>query len=114
MMMDEDRLPAGLWIEAHLRKLDACAIPAFVVRRGNHASGLILLKLNGLKGKVRLLIQERNFESGELEWVHALEHETVDEFSADQYIQRAAARDPDLWVIEVEDPDMKNAFAEEE
>lgn len=112
-MMDEDRLPTGLWIEAHLRRLDSLVIPAFVVHRGNYASGLTLLKINGLKDKVKILMQERNFESGELEWVSALEHETVDEFSADQYIGRAIARDPDLWVIEVEDPDMKNPFTEE-
>lgn len=110
--MDQERLPTGFLVDAHLRRMDALAIPAFVVHKGNHVSGLILLKINGLKDKVKLLIQERNFESGELEWVHALEHETVDEFSADQYIQRAIARDPDLWVIEVEDPEMANPFSE--
>lgn len=111
MAQDEDRLPAGLWIEAHLRELDARAVPAFIVRRGNYASGLILLKINGLKGRVRLLTQERSLESGKLEWTAALAQETVDEPDADQYIQRAAARDPDIWAVEVEDPEMKNPFA---
>jgi hypothetical protein len=108
--MDESRLPTGLWIDAHLRKLTTAAIFYTVVQKGNHASGLVMLKLNGMRGQVKLLMQERNFESGALEWVFVFKEELAEESKADEYIRRAISRDPDLWVIEIEDPLMANPF----
>lgn len=108
--MDESRLPTGLWVDAHLRNLTAAAIFYTIIQKGNHASGLVMLKLNGMRGQVKLLMQERNFESGALEWVSALGDDPVEEAKADAYIHRACNRDPDLWVIEIEDPLMNNPF----
>ncbi len=71
-----------------------------------------MLKLNSLQGKVKLIIQERDFMTDEMTWAPALEQETVEEPEADAYIQRAISRDPDLWVIEIEDRDMQNPFEE--
>jgi hypothetical protein len=110
--MDKDRLPTGTWVDFTLHQLTLKAIPYYIVQKGNPASGLVLLKLNGLRGHCTLLMQERNFDSGALEWVHAMGRDIAEEFQADQYIQRAIARDPDLWVIEIEDPEMRNPFAE--
>jgi hypothetical protein len=109
--MDEDRLPTALWVEAHMRNLAAAAIFYTVVQKGNHASGLVMLKLNGMRGQVKLLMQERNFESGALEWVFVFKEELAEESKADEYIHRARDRDPDLWVIEIEDPLMVNPFS---
>ncbi|MCC6597313.1 MAG: DUF1491 family protein [Alphaproteobacteria bacterium] len=112
IMSARESLPVGLWVEAELRRLNSMLIPACVLYRGNYASGLVLLKINGLKGKVRLLTQERDFETGMLCWINALPEEISDEKPADEYIQRALSRDPDLWAIEIEDPDMRNIFEE--
>ncbi len=108
--MDKDRLPTGLWVDAHLHTLTAKAIYFYFVQKGNHASGLVLLKINNLAGHVKLLTQERNFDTGKLEWANALE-ELNPEPKADEYIRRAIARDPDLWVIEIEDPALNNPFS---
>lgn len=109
-METEARLPTGLWVEIHLRNLEAVGTYYYYIQKGNHASGLLLLKLNSTKGQISLLEQERNFETGKLEWVNALNEDHPAESAADEYIQRAIARDPDLWVIEVEDPELKNPF----
>ena len=62
------------------------------------------------EGRCKFLTQQRDFETDELVWVPALAEEMVDEAEADAYIQRAISRDPDLWVIEIEDKEMDNPF----
>ena len=39
---------------------------------------------------------------GRLAWFEALDGAAVPDAEADAYIARAAARDPDIWVIEIE------------
>lgn len=106
---EEARLPVHLWIEAQLRPLAGRGIYHYIQQRGERNSGIVLLKLNGLAGRCRLLIQQRDFE-GVLGWMNALGQEEVEEKAADAYIQRAISRDPDMWVIEIEDRAMDNPF----
>ena len=110
-MSEQDaRLPTNLWVDAVLTPLNARGLYYYITQKGNPHSGMLLLKLNGLRGKVRLRTQERNFMDDTLEWIDPLEQEILDESKADEYIQRAIDRDPDLWVIEIEDPEMNNPF----
>jgi len=108
--MPEDRLPTKLWVEGILHNLTMQAVHYYYIQKGDPKSGMLMVKLNDLEGNVRLLSQQRDFESDELLWMDVLEKETVEESKADAYIQRAIARDPDLWVLEIEDPDMNNPF----
>ena len=110
--MSDDRLPTGLWVDTHLRRLNAQGQAYYVTHRGNHASGVVLLKISALDGSCRLLIQQRNFETDKLEWTAALPEEDVLESKADDYIKRAVSRDPDLWVIEIENRNKENPFSE--
>ena len=107
--MSEARLPTALWVEAHLRRLGQEAIPYYIVQKGAYAAGTVLLKINGMENGCRLLIQQRDIE-GRLGWMSALKEEILPEAKADDYIRRATARDPDLWVIEVEDRGHANPF----
>jgi hypothetical protein len=108
--MSNDRLPTGLLVDAILAPLNARGIFDYITQRGNPTSGLILLKLNGLKGTVKLLTQQRNFMTDEIEWLPALKTESAPEPEADTFIAKARERDPDLWVIEIEDGEMVNPF----
>lgn len=110
--MGDGRLPTALWVEGVLTTLTQLAVPFYFVQKGNQASGLLLLKLNGLSGQVRLLAQQRDFVEDKLVWASALDQEMVEESAADAYIQRAVMRDPDLWVLEIEDETMTNPFEE--
>lgn len=107
--MGDDRLPTALLVEATLRPLNAQGIFYYITHTGNHASGIILLKLNGLENGCSLLIQQRDLD-GNLGWAHALGEEIVEEQKIDDYIRRSISRDPDLWVIEIEDPARHNPF----
>lgn len=107
--MDDSRLPTALWVEAHLRRLGQQAIPYYIANTGAYAGGMVLLKINGLGQGCRVLIQQRDLD-GILGWANATKDEILAEKKADDYISRAVSRDPDLWVIEIEDRQMQNPF----
>ena len=107
--MSDDRLPTALYVDAHLAQLTAQGIPYYILNKGPEASGIVMLKLFAPGKSCQLLIQQRDFE-GVMGWMHALGSENVEERDADAYITRAIGRDPDLWVIEIEDAQMRNPF----
>ena len=109
----EARIKTEYWVHAHLRRCALEAVPAFVVRRGDNERGMVLLKINTLDGGCRVLTQGRDLE-GKLGWMAALDGELTPEPEADAYIARQTARDPDLWVIEIEDREGRNWFEGDE
>jgi hypothetical protein len=107
--LSEERLPTELWVQAHLRRCSVDATPAALLRRGESERGTVLLKLNQIEAGCRILTQARDLE-GRLGWLAALGGKLVPETEADAYIARAVERDPDLWVIEIEDRNGRNPF----
>ena len=102
-------LPTGLWVESQCAVLNAAGTAYYITQKGNHGSGVIMLKLLGRAGGCKLLIQQRDLD-GDLGWVNALDEEIIAESKADEYIHRTINRDPDIWVIEIETTDMNNPF----
>lgn len=94
------RLTAGLWISAYLNRLRLSEIPAYVMAKGDATAGAVLVKVATLDGQA--VIHERRFD---------LERDTRiwqvlaqgPESEMDAILGRARARDPDLWIIEIED-----------
>jgi len=100
--MEPPRLKTSLIVQAALRVSSLNAIPMVVARRGDGDAGTILVKLNQLDLGCTVLAQTRT-PKGELAWLKATGEQPVGEDTADAYIARQVKRDPDLWVIEIED-----------
>jgi len=107
--MDDDRLPTAFFVDAHLKQLTLRGIPYYIVNKGAYASGTVMLKLYAPGTGCKILQQQRDLD-GKMGWMALFKGETVAEKEADDYIRRAVSRDPDLWVIEIEDRDMTNPF----
>ena len=105
----DDRLPAELWIKAHIKRCIVDGIPATVVHRGEKNSGMLVLKINQLDQGVKVLSQTRDMD-GAIAWMPALGGGLVPEADADAYIERTVKRDPDVWVVEIEDREGRHPF----
>ena len=100
--MEQPRLKAEIWVQAHIRRCSGLGIPVFVVRRGDATAGVVLIKLNTLGDGCIVFSPTRRGDGARI-WLRATGAEPVDETEADAYIARQVNFDPDLWVIEIED-----------
>jgi len=100
--MAEPRLAAGLWVAAYLARLGQANIPAYILARGDDVAGAIAVKCAHLNGQASLWMREWDMETDTRPWV-AVQSGT--ERDIDAAIARQRARDPDLWVVEIESRD---------
>ncbi|MFN4099736.1 MAG: DUF1491 family protein [Pararhodobacter sp.] len=94
------RLTAGFWVQAYLTRLRLADIPAFVVKKGDETAGAVLIKQSPLDRTASLHQRQFDLMEDSRRWV---EIARGDEAEVDALIARERSRDPDLWVIEVED-----------
>ena len=95
-------LTTGLWVNAQVRLCDRAFIPATVVRLGDPDAGTVLVKINRFDDGVTVYTQASTLDD-EPAWSRGAGPKPVPEAEADAYIARQVARDPDLWVLEIED-----------
>jgi hypothetical protein len=107
--MTEARLSTELFVQAHIRQCFAQGLVATILHKGDAWGGAILLKIELLGPGCRLLSQTRD-EQGEIAWLRIKTGEILSETEAQAYIARQIERDPDLWVVEIEDRAGRNPF----
>ncbi|HEX6956565.1 MAG TPA: DUF1491 family protein [Ferrovibrio sp.] len=101
--MSEPRLRAKLLVQAILRRYDQETIPVYIRRQGDPDAGAILLKIALSRDEAILLTQARDAE-GRAAWMRVGGQDRLEDSAAEGLIEKAIRRDPDLFVIEVEDP----------
>lgn len=94
------RLTAGLWVAAYLNRLRLANLPAYVMARGDATAGAVLVKVATLDGQA--VIHERRFDLDRDIRVWQVMAQGA-EPEMDALLSRARRRDPDLWIIEIED-----------
>lgn len=94
------RLASGLWVAAYLARLRQAAIPAYLARRGDDTAGAVVVKLATMDGRARAFVRAWDFATDTRPWAVLAEG---DEAEVDAALARESMRDPDLWIVEVED-----------
>lgn len=98
-----DRLKTSIWVQAQIRICDLQAIPIAVLKKGDPDAGTVILKIARRDRTCEVLNQMRDLD-GAMKWTRASGPEPVPESDAEPLIERQTKRDPDLWVIEIDDP----------
>ncbi len=94
------RLASGVWVSAYLVRLRLADIPVYVTAKGDAEAGAVVVKVALLDGTARAYERRSDLMSGARAWMLFAEGPEVE---VDTQLARARARDPDLWVIELED-----------
>lgn len=99
----DPELKTEIWASALIRRAAVGGAFAAVVRKGDTDAGAVLVKVATLDRRARLYAPARNGE-GERIWLDRSAGTLGDdEAEVDAAIRKEIARDPDLWVVEVED-----------
>jgi len=101
-MASEPRLRTAIWVEACIRRANLDSIGLILVHRGDPTAGTVLVKLNQHPQGCTVLLETRD-PDGNRAWLKGTGPTLINEQAADAYIARHRQRDPDLWVIEIED-----------
>ncbi len=94
------RLASGVWVSAYLTRLRLVEIPAYVTAKGDAQAGAVVVKVALLDGTARAYERRSDLMTGARAWMLLAEGP---EAEVDALLARARSRDPDLWVIELED-----------
>ena len=94
-------LSTDIWVSALIRRAELSGAFGVVARKGDPRAGAVLVKiLNTTESTARLYAEATRLD-GERFWMQpAL---TDQEADLDRYIERAVSRDPDIWVVDIED-----------
>jgi hypothetical protein len=96
------RLKADIWIRALIRRAQVAGAFAAVVRKGDETAGSLLLKVNSLDGQAVVYVPGYDMDGQRVWRSHSSDGATA-EADADLYIEKAVSRDPDVWIVEIED-----------
>ena len=98
--MTDPRLTTGFWVSAYLNRLRLAEIPAYVTAKGDATAGAVIVKVATLDGQARAFQRSFALAADARIWVTLA---TGPETDIDALLTRQKSRDPDLWVIELED-----------
>jgi hypothetical protein len=94
------RLASGVWVSAYLTRLRLADIAAYVTARGDATAGAVVVKVALPDGTARSWERRSDLLTGARAWMLLAEGP---EAEVDALLARARGRDPDLWIIELED-----------
>lgn len=96
-------LPAHLEAGGLLRQVQAAGGFATVIKKGERDAGTILVVL--AENGANLRVFERMPQvSGGREWTLSITQNSDNPHEFHEYLERRGARDPDLWIIELDIP----------
>ncbi len=102
-MPTEPRLKTKLAVQALIRRAEVAGLSALVLRKGDEDAGAVMLVVDRFAAGSRLYDRARDGD-GRLTWTPADGGALLDPEALQSRLDKALRRDPDLWLVTVEDP----------
>jgi len=99
----EERVKTRIWIQSFMKRFSNLGFMLTVAKRGDDDAGAVFLKINCMESGCRVYTHTRN-DKGSFSWISDMGSEMISEEEAGKYVQRQIKYDPDIWVVEIEDP----------
>jgi hypothetical protein len=96
-----------IWVKAHLRRCFAAGLTGVVAKRGASEAGSVFVKVTLPDGSGRILAPAAGpayDEEGGRRWATPLGNEPVPQDAIDSFLVRQIAFDPDIWILDIDDP----------
>lgn len=107
------RLKTDMLVAAAIRTATTELIDCVVIRRGNADAGAILVHIDALDGRHRLLARSLDLD-GTYSWRPVVAGEAGDGWADSEAVQTRLARetdiDPDAWILGIQDARGRNPF----
>ncbi|MUG89694.1 DUF1491 family protein [Bombella sp. ESL0385] len=103
-------LKSGFWIRATLRRLNQNGLIAVIAHKGDEDAGSIFIILTARDGQTAILQED------DTSWHRHNFTATATESTLQQamhYLERQKRFDPDLWIIEIDVPDITHPLEKE-
>jgi len=98
-------LATHMRVSALIQMCQAQGEGAYVIQKGDRTAGALLIRQNHLDGTSTLYARRYTMEN-EAEWQPVSGETPVPDAEIDATIEKRAATDPDLWVVEIEARDI--------
>ncbi|MDG1690999.1 MAG: DUF1491 family protein [Alphaproteobacteria bacterium] len=95
------RLKSELYVQALVRQVQGALAAVYVAKRGDTDAGVIFIRVNRLDGTGGVLSLFTNLDGERL--ARVVLPPATPEPDIDARLAREMARDPDIWVIDIED-----------
>lgn len=99
------RIQTSFFVDGLVRSLNQAGFPCYITQKGYESSGALYVMVELPERKGRIFTRTHDYVSGEVQWSCPVgEMEVTLEISdLNAYTQRLKERDPDCWIMEVED-----------
>ncbi len=104
------RLKTEIWVKAYIRLVQIGGGFATIRCHGDDDAGIIFLCINGLTGKAGVLTTMTHMNNERAWRVLAAPATQIDDIEA--MLMREHKRDPDCWIIDVEDKQFRHFLSE--
>lgn len=116
------RLKSEIWAMAHIRRVHAQGAAAVVARKGDADAGAIFVRTTRADGKSALFGPDMGAgdrDTGERYWRLVAQEDRYDPVNPpeirpiEQHLAREIGFDPDIWIIEIEDRDLRHFLGDQ-
>lgn len=101
-----DRLAAGLFVSALIRRIETGGGVGMVLAKGDPTAGAVLIVIAD-RGVTEAVLERTLDDRGRYRWTQAGPDQPDAPGALGDYIDRRRRFDPDLWVVELDGPDAR-------